>query len=230
LNPALNQPRLWCEHTFAEHRAILAEALLVQLQDVGAVKEVMIEAGTLGREYDLTAAVETEVGWLRTPLWSHARAMIFCDASIHEANRRQLAPAIAVQEAADRLGRRLGARFQLESRGLTVSYAAEPGVERIWAAERSRFRNRKAVVREDRVENEPEGDLRDLLARFYSGPSLRVTGADGTVFLLPDASDVEGPLAALCHACRHWEPGVHPSCPSCGAATDVVIAARPPRR
>jgi hypothetical protein len=231
VNPVLNEPDLWCERTFPERRAMLAEALRQQLGDIDAVNEVMIEAGTVGREYDLNAAVGTDVGWLRTALWSHARAMIFCDGSIHEANRRQLAPAIAVREAADRLRRRLGARFELESRGLTVRYAVEPAVERIWSAERSRFRNRTAVVREDRVENEPEGgDLRDLLARFYSGPSLRVEGADGTVFLLPEATDVEGPLVTLCHACGHWEAGAHPSCPSCGGATDVVVAARPPRR
>ncbi len=31
------------------------------------------------RPYDYTAIVETEAGTRRTPLWSHARAMMFCD-------------------------------------------------------------------------------------------------------------------------------------------------------
>ena len=53
----------------------------------------------------------------------------------------------------ERLGRRLAVPFSLESRGLTVTVTPEDGVERVWVAERSRFRNRTAVIREDRVEN-----------------------------------------------------------------------------
>ena len=163
----LSEPQAWCGRTFAEHRALLADALRAALSDIDGVKDVVIEAGTLGREYDLTALVETDVGRLRTPLWSHARAALFCDESVHEANRRQHGPGHAVREAADRLRRRLTVRFSLESRGLTVTMTPEEGVERVWTAERSLFRNRTAVTREDRVQNAGEVDVRDLLAHFW---------------------------------------------------------------
>ncbi|MBW3629037.1 MAG: hypothetical protein KY464_07035 [Gemmatimonadetes bacterium] len=220
----------WCALTFAEHRALLAEALRAELDDYEAVTDVVIEAGTLGREYDLTAMIETDVGRLRTPLWAHARAAVFCDPSVHPANRRQLAPDHAVREAADRLRRRLSVAFALESRGLTLTMAPEDGVERVWTAERSLFRNRTAVTREDRVLIAGEVDVRDLLAHFYVGPSLRVAAEDGTAFLLPEASEVEGPLVSLCHGCGRWSEGAHSQCPHCAAVTEVVIAARPPRR
>lgn len=226
----LFDPGEWCGHSFGEHREWLADAIRAELAGVEGVTEVSIEAGTVGREYDLTAMVETSVGRLRTPLWSHARAVIYCDPSIHAANRAQLAPGLAAKEAGDRLRRRLSVSFRLESRGLTITLFPEDGVERTWTAERALFRNRTAVTREDRVENAGEVDVRDLLAHFYSGPSLRVTGEDGTAFLLPEASEVEGPLATLCHACGRWSEGAHASCPQCGAAAEVVIAARPPRR
>jgi hypothetical protein len=226
----LFDPEAWCGLSFLEHRSHLAEALLRELGDVGGVTGVQIEAGTVGREYDLTAAVQTDVGTLRAPLWSHARATIFCDPSIHPANRRQLAPGLAVREAADRLRRRLAVPFSLESRGLTLTLEPEEGVERVWAAERSRFRNRTAVTREDRVLSPPEElDVRDLLAHFYVGPSLRVVG-DGEPWLMPEASEVEGPLITLCLSCGRWSEGAHGECPECGGAVDVVIAARPPRR
>jgi hypothetical protein len=194
------------------------------------LNEVVVEAGTLGREYDLTAMIETDVGRLRTPLWAHARATVFCDSSVHPANRRQLAPENAVREAADRLRRRLNVTFSLESRGLTLTMVPEEGVERVWTAERSLFRNRTAVTREDRVLNAADVDVRDLLAHFYVGPSLRVVAEDGTAFLLPEASEAEGPLVTLCHACGRWSEGAHSQCPHCAAVTEVVIAARPPRR
>lgn len=226
----LFDPEAWCGLTFLEHRAVLAQALLQELAEADGVSGVQVEAGTLGREYDLTAAVLTDVGTLRTPLWSHARANIFCDPSIHPANRRQLAPGHAVRESADRLRRRLRVSFSLESRGLTVTLAPEEGVERVWTAERSRFRNRTAVSREDRVQNPPEDlDMRDLLAHFYVGPSLRVAG-EGEPFLLPGASEVEGPLVTLCRACYRWSDGAHEACPECRGPAEVVIAARPPRR
>ena len=226
----LFDPEAWCGLSFLEHRSHLAEALLGELEDEEGVTGVQVEAGAPGREYDLTAAVQTDVGTLRSPLWSHARAVIFCDPSIHAANRRQLAPGLAVRETADRLRRRLNVSFALESRGLTLGLSPEEGVERVWTAERSRFRNRTAVTREDRVLHPPEDlDVRDLLAHFYEGPSLRVSG-EGESFLLPGASEVEGPLVSLCRACHRWSEGARESCDGCGGPTEVVIAARPPRR
>lgn len=227
----LLDPDGWCALSFAEQREALAAAVSAALPAEAGVVGVQIEAGALGREYDLTVLLETDVGRMRAPLWSHARASIFCDPSVHAANRRQLAPGLAVAEAVDQLRRRLGASFRLESRGLTITLTPEDGVERVWTAERSLFRNRTAVSREDRVLN-PAGDIdvRDLLAHFYTGPSLRVQGADGEAFLLPAASEVEGPLVSLCQACSRWMPGAHDACEECGGPTDVVVAARPPRR
>lgn len=226
----LFDPEAWCGLSFLDQRAHLADALLRELEDRPGVTGVQVEAGTVGREYDLTAALQTDVGTLRAPLWSHDRAAIFCDPSVHPANRRQLAPGLAVAEAADRLRRRLDVSFSLESRGLTVTSSPEDGVERVWTAERSRFRNRTAVTREDRVLNPPdELDVRDLLAHFYVGPSLRV-GGEGEAFLLPGASEAEGPLVTLCRACHRWSDGARERCEECGGPAEVVIAARPPRR
>ena len=73
-------------------------------------------------------------------------------------------------------------------------------------------------------------DLRELLADSYVGPSMRLVGDDGTTFLLPEATEVEGPLISLCHACNSWFQDAHTACPKCQAVTDVVVAARPPRR
>lgn len=228
---ALLDPDRWCQLSFLERRAQLAAALLAELEGSPGIKEITIEAGSGGRDYDLTVVVDTDVGKLRTPLWSHARATIFCDPSVHSANRRQLAPILAVQEAADRLRRRLNVPFTLESRGFVLQLAPENGVERTWTAERALLRNRTAVTREDRILNPaPDVDVRDLLAHFYVGPSLRLVGADGQSFLLPGAAEVEGPTISLCVACGHWSEGAQESCPSCGAAVDVVIAARPPKR
>lgn len=227
-NIDLNDPEQWCTLSFAEHRTVLAQAILAELRDEPGVAEVQIEAGTSGKPYDLTVMLQTDVGRLRTPLWSHARATVFCDPSIHPSNRRQLAPSLAVAEAVDRLRRRLAVPYSLESRGLTVTLQPEDGVERTWIAERSRFRNRTGVTREDRVDNAaPDLDLRDLLAHFYTGPSLRLVNEDGEAFLLPGAPEVEGRKVSLCVACQRWEEGVHDPCSHCGAATDVVIAARP---
>ena len=140
--PELFDPDLWSPLTSRERRDLLAAALLAELHVAPGVTGARIEVGPVDRPYDLTAAVETDVGDLRTPLWSHARATIFADPSIHPANRKQLAPGKAVREAAERLRARLAVPFRLESRGLTATMAPEPGVERTWTAERSRFRNR----------------------------------------------------------------------------------------
>lgn len=227
----LADPDAWNALGFLEQRAALATAVLNALEGAEGVSEVLVEAGARGREYDLTVLLETDVGRMRTPLWSHARAMIFADPSIHAANRRQLAPAKAVDEAADRLRRRLGGRYALETRGLTVTLSPEDGVERTWVAERSRFRNRTAVIREDKIENAAADiDLRDLLAHFYTGQSLRVVSDEGEPFLLPAASEPEGPQVTLCAACSRWEEGARERCSHCDAPVDVVIAARPPRR
>jgi hypothetical protein len=227
----LHEPDAWCALGFLEQRAALAAALHAALGEAEGVREVRVEAGTLGREYDLTAAVETDVGVLRTPLWSHGKAMIFCDPSVHVANRRQLAPDLAVTEAADRLHRRLAVPYTLEQRGLSATMEPEAGVERTWTAERALLRNRTAVTREDRIRNAaPDLDLRDLLVHFYSGPSLRMVGPDGAAFLVPEAAEAEGPVVSLCPGCGRWFEGSHAACPSCGAVTEVVIAARPPRR
>jgi hypothetical protein len=227
----LFEPDLWCGRPFREHRELLASALLAELEGAPGVTGTRMEVGPVGREYDAAAVVETDVGDLRTPLWSHARASIFCDASIHPANRKQLAPGLAVKEAADRLRRRLAVPYALESRGLTITYEVEPGVERSWSAERSRFRGRTAVTREDRIANAAEVDLRDLLAHFYEGPALRLVGEDGTVFLLPASADpTHGPLVSLCVACHRWSEGAISECPHCGKPVEVVSATRAARR
>jgi hypothetical protein len=228
---SLFDPEPWCDQSLAEHRRILAEALLTELEGEPGVTGTSIQVGPVERPYDLTAVAETDVGPLRTPLWSHARANVFCDASIHPANRRQLAPGFALREAADRLRRRLAVSFTLESRGLTVTMSPEEGVERVWSAERSLFRGRTAVSREDRIAKAGEVDLRDLLAHFYSGPALRLVGEDGTAFLLPAAAeDADGTLISLCHRCKHWsdEPGT--DCRHCGGPVDVCSVTRPARR
>jgi hypothetical protein len=229
-DPEVFEPDRWCGLAYAEQRRLLAGAIARELDGVQGLREVRVEAGTLGREYDLTAAAETDAGVLRTPLWSHARSVIFCDPSIHPANRRQLTPLAAAREAAHRLRRRLAVPFVLESRGLRVTLAPEEGVERTWTAEHSRFRSRTAVTREDRVARPADLDVRDLLAHFYTGPSLRLVGADGQAFLLPAASEAEGPLVSLCQSCRRWSEGAHGACPDCGGPADTVVAARPSRR
>lgn len=227
----LTEPGSWCAPSFGEQRNALARAVAAALGDLDFVTAVEVEAGTVGREYDLTVAVQTDVGVLRAPLWSHARATVYCDESIHPANRRQLSPAQAVTETADRLSRRLRAPFALESRGLTVRVPLEDGVDRVWTAERARFRNRTAVTREDVVRNAAADiDVRDLLSHFYSGPSIRAVGENGEAFLLREAAEVEGPIVSLCQVCGRWAPGSLEDCPDCGAPTDVVVAARPARR
>lgn len=228
--PALHDPALWCPLGDRERRDLLAEALRAGLSGVHGVTEVWVEPGTVERPADYTAVVETDAGRLRAPLWSDARARIFCDPSVHAANRRQLAPAGEVDAAAARLRARLEVRFTLESRGLSLSYSPEPGVQRTWTAERARFRDRTAVTREDVVAKAGDVDLRDLLAHFYVGPSLRAVGEDGTAFLLPAASEEEGRLVTLCPACGRWAEGPHADCPSCGAPADTLMAARPARQ
>lgn len=227
---ALHEPDLWCPLSPAERRELLAAALLEALRDAPGVTGTRVEIGPLDRPADYTAVVESDVGALRTPLWSQARAEIFCDPSVHVANRRQLAPAPEVARAAERLRRRLGASYRLESRGLTLEMEVEPGVRRTWTAERARFRDRTAVTREDVVANAGDVDLRDLLAHFYTGPSLRLQGEDGTAFLLPSATEEEGRLVTLCPGCGRWAEGAHPACPHCGARAEVAVAARPARR
>ncbi len=221
----------WTGRSFAEHRKLLTEALREELRGREEVTEVMIEPGPPSREYDLTAVVETDVGRLRTPLWSHARATIFSDESVHPANREQFNPRIAVRESAERLSRRLAVPYRLESRGLTLTLSPEPGVERTWTAEHSAFRKRTAVVREDRVGNAADVDVRDLLAHFYTGPSIRLVAEDGPAFILPPATEAEGPLVTLCLECRRWSDGPRESCADCGGTrVDIVRAARPSGR
>lgn len=224
-------PAAWCALSFQERRDVLAAELLGLLKDMDGVQQVTIEAGPAGREYDFTAAVETDVGRLRAPLWSHARATIFCDPSIHEANRKQIGPGHALAETAATLRSRLAVPYALETRGLTITMALEGGVTRTWTAEHSRFRKRTAVTREDLVENAGDLDVRDLLAHFYTGPALRLKSEEGEAILLPAANDVDGPLVTLCSACGRWEEGSNTTCGKCGSvAVDVVVAARPPRR
>lgn len=229
--PELTDPDLWSALSDRERRDLLARALQAALEGAPGVSGARVEAGPVERPYDYTAVAETDVGDLRTPLWSHARAQVFCDPSIHSANRLQLAPAAEVERAADRLRRRLAVPFTLEARGLTLTLEPEPGVERTWTAERSRFRNRTAVSREDVVTSPAsEVDVRDLLRHFYTGPSLRAVGADGAAFLLPAASDEEGRTVSLCPACGRWHDGDVATCPECSAATEIVVVARQPRR
>jgi hypothetical protein len=226
----LEDPDLWCPLTDQQRRESLAAALLRELDGAPGVTGTRIELGTAGRPYDYTAVAETDVGDLKTPLWSHARASIFCDPSVHAANRRQLAPLHDLRKAAARLRARLDVSFTLESRGLTLKLTPEPGVERTWTAERARFRDRTAVTREDVVARAGEVDVRDLLAHFYTGPSLRLVGEDGAAILLPGASEEEGRIVALCQGCRQWHEGPHAACPACGGPVDEVLAARPARR
>jgi hypothetical protein len=227
---ALHEPDLWAALSDRERRELLAAALLRALDGAPGVTGTRIEVGPVERPYDYTAVAETDVGDLRTPLWSHARATIYVDPSIHPANRKQLAPALEVAKAAERLRSRLDVPFTLESRGLTLTMTPEPGVQRTWVAERARFRDRTAVSREDVVAKAGDVDVRDLLAHFYTGPSLRMVGADGTAFLLPAASEEEGRLVVLCQACRHWSEGTEARCPECGGPAEVVRAVRPTRR
>jgi len=228
--PELFDPDAWCPLSDRERRDLLSTALLEALDGAPGVQGTRIEVGPVERPYDLTAVVETDVGDLRTPLWSHARAVVFCDPSIHSANRRQLAPGVALGEAAGRLRARLAVPFTLETRGLTASLTLEAGVERSWTAERSRFRNRTAVTREDVVANPGDVDLRDLLTHFYTGPALRMVAEDGSAFLLRAAPEAEGPLVTLCRACYRWAEGPAAACPECGGPAETVMAVRPPRR
>jgi hypothetical protein len=229
--PDLFDPAPWCELADIVRRERLGAALAAVLADAPGFRDAYVRVGPVDRPYDLTAVVETDVGLLRAALWSHARADIFCDASVHPANRVRFAPGHALREAAERLRPRLSARFTLESRGLTVSLPLEPGVERVWTAERSRFSGKTSVTREDRVASAKDVDLRDLLAHFYSGPSLRLQGEDGTAILLPAGTDPEdGPLVSLCPACSRWADEPLPECAACGASTEVVLALRPARR
>lgn len=227
----LLDPDLWCALDFAARRERLVAALTRELGALPGVTGIFVEVGPIGREYDLTALIETDVGRLRSALWSQVRAELFCDASIHPANRAGFAPLHAVREAADRLRTRLAVPYQLESRGLTFVLHPEEGVERTWSAEHSAFRKRTAVVREDRVAGAADLDVRDLLTHFYSGPSLRLVSSQGEAFLLQAGNEVEGPLITLCHGCAKWAEGSLSRCEECGSAhLETVIAARPPRR
>lgn len=227
----LLDPDLWCALEFPARREWLVEALTRELGALPGVTGLFVEVGPIGREYDLTALVETDVGRLRSALWSHTRAELFCDDSIHPANRAGFAPLHAVRETANRLRTRLAVPYQLESRGLTFVLHPEEGVARTWSAEHSTFRKRTAVVREDRVERAADLDVRDLLTHFYTGPSLRLVSNQGEAFLLQAGNEVEGPLITLCHGCGRWVEGSVSKCEGCGSAhLETVIAARPPRR
>ena len=210
----LLEPDVWCELDFLEQSARLARAVGAALGDSPAVHEVRVEAGPPGREYDLTVAVETDVGVLRTALWSHARAVIFCDPSVHVANRRQLAPGLELERAAAELRARLAVPFRLESRGLTLALAPEPGVERTWTAERALFRNRTAVTREDRVLKPPaRWTCATCSPTSTSARRCAWWARTAQAFLLPAATEAEGPLVSLCRACGRWAEGAHESCP-----------------
>jgi hypothetical protein len=218
-------PGEWCGLDLAARRTALTSAISAVLDGIDGVRSVSIEPGPPGREYDLTALVDTDVGKLRTPLWSHARASIFCDESVHPANRAQIGPDIAAAEAADRLRRRLCVPYRLEPRGLTITLLPEDGVVRTWTAEHSRFRKRTAVVREDLVENAADIDVRDLLTHFYTGPSLRLVSDSGDAFLLDAATDAEGPIIGICLDCRKWSRSMDERCDSCGSGrVDFVVA------
>ena len=228
--PELLDPDLWCPLTPAERRGLLAAALFDALQDAPGVQGARIEVGPVDRPFDYTAVVEPDVVELKTALWSHARSTIFCDPSIHPAKRRQLAPGPEIGRAAERLRRRLMVTYTLEPRGMRLKMEPEPRVERSWTAERARFRNGTGGTREDVVPNAADEDVRDLLAHFYTGPSLRAVGDDGAAFLLPAATEAEGRLVTLCPACGRWEEGSHDRCTTCGGAVDTVVASRPARR
>ncbi|MDR0787233.1 MAG: hypothetical protein LBG44_05150 [Gemmatimonadota bacterium] len=227
-------PENWRVLGFSRRREILVALLKAELEAAGfagIITDLRIEPGPIGREYDLTALVETDVGRLRTPLWSHARAMLYCDSSLHASNRVRFDPTAAIREATHRLRDRLAVPFRLESRGLTITLPREGDAERSWTAEHSLFRKRTAVVREDRVEGASEVDVRDLLARFYTGPSLRLVDEQGAAFFLRGGDEVEGPMITLCHACGHWSEGTAGSCSGCASdAVDTIIAARVPAR
>jgi hypothetical protein len=75
-----------------------------------------------------------------------------------------------------------------------------------------------------------ETDVRDLLAHFYTGPSLRAVADDGTAFLLAASHDEEGRRVSLCAACGRWSEGTADRCEACGAFAEVVVVTRPPRR
>jgi hypothetical protein len=221
----------WARLSLAERRSALAAAMKEELRGRDEVTEIVIEIGPRSREYDLTVAIGTDVGRMRTALWTHARAMIFTDPSIHPANRAAFGPLPAIRDAADRLLRRLAVEYRLESRGLTMTLSPEPGVERTWTAEHSTFRRKTAVTREDRVDRAGDVDVRDLLAHFYTGPSLRLVSESGEPFLLPAATEAEGPLVALCHACHAWTEGSADACAACGSdKVDVVVVTRPTGR
>lgn len=230
--PELLEPDLWCALPHGERRERLAEALRDHLAGAPGVRELRIAVGPVERPWDLAAVAEADVGELRVPFWSQARAELFCDGSVHPANRAPHAPGPALERAAATLRSRLDVPFTLESRGLTFVLEPEPGVERTWTAERSRFRNRTMVTREDRVSNAaPDLDVRDLLAHFYTGPALRLVAGDGTAFLLPESSDAgAGRLVTLCPRCERWAEGSHAECPHCGAPADTVAALRPALR
>jgi hypothetical protein len=230
MDQALSEPDLWAALSDRERRDLLARSLMAALEGAPGVSGTRMEVGPVDRPYDYTAVVETDVGDLRTPLWSHARATIYVDPSIHPANRKQLAPGPELAKAAERLRGRLAVPFALESRGLTVTLTPEPGVQRTWVAERARFRDRTAVSREDVIAKAGDVDVRDLLAHFYTGPSLRLVGPDGAAFLLPAASEDEGRLVALCPSCSRWSEGTASQCPECGGPVEVVRAVRPSRR
>lgn len=222
---------VWEGLSLADRRRALADGLRAELRGRAEVLDVTIELGPGPNPYDLTAAIDTDVGRMRIPLWSHARAMIFSDPSIHPANRERFGPVPAIRDAADGLRRRLEIEYRLEGRGLTLTLSPEAGVKRTWTAEHSAFRKKTAVTREDRVGRPGDVDVRDLLAHFYTGPSLRLVSDSGEPFLLPASTEVEGPLVTLCHACRTWCDGSPEACPDCGSAhVEVVIAARPSRR
>lgn len=227
----LTDPDRWAAADMPARRRALESALAAALGDRPEVVELRVEWGPPGRPYDLVAAVVTDVGVLRAPFWSQARAELFADASVHPANRQAFAPAPALERAVAALRRRLAVPARLESRGLVLRWEIAPGVERVWAAERSRWRGHAVVVREERIADPGDADLPALLRDRYTGPALRVVPEGGSPFFLPEQADPDaGPLVSLCPACHRWAEGAQERCPHCGGPVDVRVAIRPTRR
>jgi hypothetical protein len=221
----------WCGMSLGERREWFVTALAAAFSEDDAVTGARVEVGPVERPYDLTAVLETDAGDLRAPLWSHARASIYCDGSVHPDARRRLAPEVAVQEAAATLGRWLAVPYELGQRGLSVTIDAGEGLARTWTVEKSLFRGAATITREDRMENPPEeADLRDLLEAFYTGPALRLVGKEGTLHLPAGNDGASAPLISLCPRCERWAEGDLAECPHCSGPVEVSVRLRPTRR
>jgi hypothetical protein len=221
----------WCGMSMAERREWFVTTLEAAFSEDDAVTGARVEVGPVERPYDLTAVLETDAGDLRAPLWSHARASIYCDGSVHPDARGRLAPEGAVEEAAAALRQWLAVPYELGQRGLTVTIDRGEGLARTWTVEKSLFRGAATITREDRMESPPEeADLRDLLEAFYAGPSLRLVGKEGPLHLPAGADGTAAPLVSLCPRCERWAEGDRAACPHCGGPVEVTVRLRPARR